>query len=390
MSQIIILGAGFGGIATAYELRALLSGEHGITLIDRGDSFVMGLRKLWALAGVDSLERGQRPLAELGRHGINLVKAEVQAIDAANRIVETSSGSFQADHLVIALGAESRPDLVEGLAEHGHNVWKASEVGAAARALADLRRGRLLILIAGAPYPCPPAPYECAMLVDEFLRERGRRPDVEISIATIQPLLMPNAGRVGSDWVAGQLSSRDIGFEVGKKVARIEPDRVVYEDGEDHFEMLIGIPPHRPPAVVAGSGLVSESGWMAVDAATLETQFPGVYAVGDVTLIRLSNGLPLPKAGVIAELEGTRVARAIAASVLGKAAAPGFDGKGFCFMELGKGRAAIVDGDFYATPEPRVVIGGPSQHNADLKRAFESERLKRWFGAEANAENPVG
>jgi sulfide:quinone oxidoreductase len=380
MSQTTILGAGFGGIAAAYELRRELGPEHEITLIDRSDSFVMGLRKLWALVGIDSLDRGRRPLAELSGPGIKLVRADILGIDAARREVRTSSGTFEADNLVIALGAESRPDLVEGLAEHGHNVWKASEVAAAARALDSLRRGRLLVLIAGAPYPCPPAPYECAMLVDEFLRERGRRSAVEVSIATVQPLLLPNAGKEGSDWLAGQLERRDISFNSGKKISRVESDRVVYEDGEDAFDMLIAVPPHRPPPVIGSSGLTGSSGWMSVDAGTLETEFPDVYAVGDVNLIRLANGLPLPKAGVIAELEGTRVARAIAAKTLGEGRAAPFDGKGFCFIELGKGSASAVEGDFYASPEPRVAIAEPSGTIAARKRTFESERLARWFG----------
>jgi sulfide:quinone oxidoreductase len=380
MAETVILGGGFGGIAAAYELRSLLGPEHRISLIARDSSFMMGLRKLWALVGAETLEAGTRPLERLGRRGIDVVSAEITAIDAAARVVRTSAGDFSADHLVIALGAESRPDLVPGLAEYGHNVWKASGVPAAGRALSELTAGRILILIAGAPYPCPPAPYECAMLVEEYVRESGRRSAVEIGVSTIQPLLMPNAGRAGSDWVAGQLSERGIGFQTGKRITRVEANRVVYDESEDRFDLLIGVPPHRPPAVISESGLASESGWMAVDAGSLETQFEGVFAIGDVTLIRLANGLPLPKAGVIAEMEGTRVARAIAARILGRDGVPVFDGEGTCFVEMGKHEAALVEGRFYAQPEPDVRIAGPSQANAELKRTFESERLARWFG----------
>jgi sulfide:quinone oxidoreductase len=380
MSRTVILGAGFGGIATAHELRSLLGAEHEIDLIDRSSSFLMGLRKLWALAGISPLEDGQRSLSDLERLGINVVQAEVEAIDVQERRVQTSRGDFEADQLVVALGAETRPDLVEGLAEHGHNVWKASEVPAAASALQALSRGRLVILIAGAPYPCPPAPYECSMLVDEYLREQGRREAVEIAVSTVQPLLLPNAGREGSDWIAGQLAGRDISFRTGRKLLRVEAGCVVYEDGEDPFDLLLAVPPHRPPPVILKSGLAGESGWVSVDAGTLQTDFPGVYALGDVTLIRLANGLPLPKAGVIAELEGTRAARAIASAISGGESVPPFDGKGFCFMELGRTAAALVEGDFYARPEPRVVIANPSQGVAEQKRVFESERLLRWFG----------
>jgi sulfide:quinone oxidoreductase len=131
---------------------------------------------------------------------------------------------------------------------------------------------------------------------------------------------------------------------------------------------------------VASTRLVGDAGWIQVDPGTLATRFPGVYAVGDVTQIPLANGLPLPKAGVIAELEGLRVAAAIAAEETGAAEPPPFDGHGRCFVELGTGEASLVDGDFYAEPEPRVVLAEPSAANADEKRRFEAERLERWFG----------
>ena len=77
------------------------------------------------------------------------------------------------------------------------------------------------------------------------------------------------------------------------------------------------------------------AGW-SVDPGTLATAYPGVFAVGDVTQIKLANGLPLPKAGIIAELEGTRVGAAIAADVRGESAPAPFDGRGHCFLELGR------------------------------------------------------
>lgn len=380
MTQVTILGAGFGGIATTVELRGLLSPEDSITLIDRSDSFMMGLRKLWGLVGIDSFDAGARRLTDLTRLGIEFVQADVEKIDAAGRQIQTSRGQYGGDYVVVALGAESRPDLVEGLAEYGHNVWKASEVPAAAEKLQALSSGRILILVAGAPYPCPPAPYECAMLIDEHLREQGKREAIEVAVTTIQPMLMPNAGREGSDWIAGQLAARDISFQTGKRITRVTEGSVVFEDGTQDFDMLIAVPPHRPPRVIAESGLTGESGWVTVNAGTLETDVAGVYALGDATQIRLANGLPLPKAGVIAELEGLRVARAIASQVRGEAPAADFDGHGFCFIELGAEHVARVEGDFYAQPEPRVDIVLPSDGGVHPKRVFEAERLEKWFG----------
>jgi sulfide:quinone oxidoreductase len=256
-------------------------------------------------------------------------------------------------------------------------------VRAARRALAALDGGRVAVVIAGAPYPCPPAPFECALLVDEWLRAHGLRERTEVVVCTFQPMLLPNAGREGSEWLAARLDERGIEHHVARQVVRFEPGGVVFTDGELEADLMLGVAPHKPPAVTAEAGLLAESGWVGVDPHTLATRDQGVYAVGDVTLIKLANGLPLPKAGVIAEAEGKCVAAAIAATLDGQHAADGFDGCGACFIEFGAGQAALVEGEFYAKPEPQVVLRGPAPEHARAKRRFESERLGAWFGTTA-------
>lgn len=381
MDSTLVVGGGFGGITVATELRQQLGDRHRVTLVDRHERFHMGLRKLWDLVGLGSLEDGSRPRLALERHGLRFLQREIRAIDPGRRRVETNEGSLEADNVVVALGARPRPDLVPGLAEHAHNAWEAAGVPELRAAIERLEHGRVAIVIAGAPYPCPPAPYECAMLLDDHLRQTGRRDDVELSVTTLQPTLLPNAGRAGSDWLAGELAARDVAFAAGRRVSRFEPGRVVFADGELEAEVIIAVPPHRPPRVVEASGLLGDAAWVPVDPATLETAHAGVYAVGDVTGIRLANGLPLPKAGVMAELEGRRVAAAIAARVLGEPPPEGFDGRGFCFMETSKSTAALIQGDFYATPEPQVELAASSPETARRKHEFEAERLARWFGS---------
>ena len=380
-ARTLVLGGGFGGIATAVELRRLLGDDHEIVLVDRKQQFTMGLRKLWELVGHGTIADGSRSRALLASHGVEFVQTEIDAIEPSGRRAKTSDGWLDGDHVVVGLGAVSRPDLVPGLQEHGHDIWGFAGVPAAAEALTAFDGGRLLVLIAGAPYPCPPAPYECALHLHEHLLARGLRERTELAVATLQPMLMPNAGRDGSEWMGRQLAERGISYRLGAKTEHVESGRVVLADGEVPFDLLLAVPPHRPPAVVAGSGLTAGHGWVGVDAGTLATPHPGVYAVGDVTFIPLANGLPFPKAGVMAELQGTRVARAIAAELRGEESPALFDGTGFCPIELGSGSAALVQGHWYAEPEPVVTITGPSASNAADKAAFETEHLERWFGA---------
>ena len=379
--RTLILGGGFGGIATGVELRRLLGPEHAVVLLDRKPAFTMGLRKLWEFVGLGTIADGSRRRSLLARHGIEFVEAEISSIDAAGRAAETSAGKLAGDHLVIALGAVSRPDLIPGLVEHGHDVWTFSGATAAAGALAGFDGGRIVVLVAGAPYPCPPAPYECAVHLDEHLRKRGLRERTDLAVTTLQPMLMPNAGRAGSDWMAEQLAARGITSRLGAKVEYVESGRAVFADGSDQpFDLLIAVPPHRAPDVVPRSGLAAEHGWIAVDPGTLATSHAGTYAVGDVTLIPLANGLPFPKAGVMAELQGLCVARTIAAGLSGQGSPPPFDGRGSCPIELGTQSAARVDGDWYATPDPIVTIDGPSTEHAADKGEFERRHLEHWFG----------
>jgi len=381
MRSTLVLGGGFGGIAVATELKLALGDEHDVTLVDRSERFSMGLRKLWELVGHGTIAEGSRSRDALAAHGIRVVRDDVESIDVDARSAGVGGELLSADYLVLALGAVPRPDLVTGLPEHGHDMWSTAGVPGAARALAALDGGRVLMLISGAPYPCPPAPYECVMHVHDHLLARGLRDRIELSVATVQPLLMPNAGVEGSAWMAERLDERDISYRTGVTIDRVDAGKVVVDDGELPFDLLLAVPPHRAPAVVVESGLTGESGWVPVDRATLRTAHENVFAVGDVTGIKLSNGLPLPKAGVIAELEGIRVASAIAADARGAADSGPFTGEASCYVELGTEIAARMDVKFFTEPAPEIAFVEPSGERAAEKRQFESERLSRWFGS---------
>lgn len=382
MTRTVILGAGFGGLTVATELRSRLGDGHDIVLVDREEHFLVGARKLWALVGLGDLAEGRRRREVLNDQAIRFLRRGVRAIDPAGRRVEMDGETLEGDALVVALGAELRPDLVPGMVEHAHNLYDAEAIPDLAAILQRFDGGRIALVIAGAPYKCPPAPYECAMLLDEHLRRRGLRERTEITVTTLQPILMPNAGLEGSAWLSEQLTSRGIEHHAGRAVQSVGEGHVVYADGTSlEADVILGVPPHRAPTVVAESGLAGEGGWIAVDPATLETGREHVFAVGDVTQIRLGNGLPLPKAGIFAELEGRRVAAAIAAHLRGREAPPPFDGRGYCFIELGSSVATLVEGDFFARPEPQVFVRGVAARHSEDKRRFETERLRRWFGA---------
>ena len=285
---------------------------------------------------------------------------------------------LSADALVIALGAELVPDAVPGFGQYAYNVYDPQDIPRAAQALREFQGGKLLIGVFGVPYKCPPAPYEMALLIRESLESRGVKAEVEVF--TPQPVSMPLLGQVGCDIIEGRLADNGITFLPNRKASAVEAGEVVFPNERRRFDLLFGIPPHRPPAVVREAGLVGESGWVSVNSRTLETQFPGVYAIGDVVQIMMANGKPLPKAGVFAEAMGETVADRIGANFAGKEPEAEFKGEGGCYLEVGSGQAMMVRGHFLAVPEPEIALTDASDQNLEDKRAFETQRLQSWFG----------
>ena len=375
--RVLILGGGFGGIATAVALRAHLDPGDEIVLVERRPTFVMGLRKNWAVLEPNALTEGERPLALLADRGIRLVTGTVGAIQPAERAAEVDGTRWDADALVVALGAERDPDRVPGFRERAIDVYDLTQGDRARAAVQAFTGGRLVIGIFGAPYPCPPAPFELAMLIDERLLTRGIRDAIEVFSPL--PLSLPILGQAGCGSFESRLEGAGIDFLREHQATAVDDGAVVFGETRRPFDVLLGVPPHRAPTVVAASGLTGGGPWIKVDPRTLETGWAGVYAIGDVTSLSLANGQMLPKAGAFAQAQGEVVAARIASSLGGGQPTATFAGDGACFLETGGGMAAMVTGGFLADP-PAVRLTDPSPEHFAAKHAFERERLVAWFG----------
>jgi sulfide:quinone oxidoreductase len=365
-------------VATAHALRRRLPPEDEIVVVERRPYFMLGLRKTWALVGRGTLEEGRRPLQALERFGIRVLPGTITAIDPANRAVEVDGRRWEGDAMVVALGAELAPEAIPGFREHALNVYDPQEIPRAMEAVRAFRGGQVMIGIFGAPYKCPPAPYEMAFLLQDFFEARGVR--ARISVFTPQPMSLPVLGAAGCSVLEGRLAERGIDFLPNHKATAVEAGAVVFGERRRPFDLLLGIPPHRCPEVVVRSGLTDGGAWVRVHPRTLETRFAGVYAIGDITEILLPNGMPLPKAGVFAEAEGEVVAERIAAVFAGREPEASFSGEGFCYLELGRGEAMLVRGRFLVEPAPEIEITEPSPNYLEEKKRFEAERLRTWFG----------
>ena len=375
---VLILGGGVGGVVAARALRRRLPRRHRVMLIDRERHHLFAPSLLWLMVGRRSASSIQRPLQRLSRKGIDVRFGEIEHIEPASRSVIVSGETLPGDFLVLSLGAELAPELVPGLVEAGHNFFTLAGAEAFRDALRSFRQGRLAVLTAAPVYKCPAAPYEAALLVDDWLRKHGLRDAVSMEVFAAEPAPMGVAGPAVSDAVKGLLASRVIPYHAEHQIRSVEPagKRLTFADGvTSEFDLLAYVPPHRAPRVVRESALAGESGWIAVDRHTLETRFPGVFAIGDVVSIPLALGKPLPKAGVFAHGEAEAVARTIASSITGRGKPARFDGHGECFIEVGSGRAGFGAGDFYAEPKPIVKLHPPSRRWHLRKILFEKSWL---------------
>jgi sulfide:quinone oxidoreductase len=375
---VMVLGGGVGGVVAANRLRKRLGSGHRIVLVDREERFAFAASFLWVMTGARRPEQVTRPLARLARKGIEVIRGEVERIDPTNRVVVVGGRELQADHLIVALGAEFAPEAIPGLAHAGETFCTLEGATRLRDRLDDMHKGRIAILTAGPAYKCPAAPYESAMLIDGLLRRRGLRQSVEIELHSAEPGPMGVAGPEVSAAVRGMVEQKGINYRPDHQVVRAEPQRLHFTDGATlDFDLLVYVPALRPPSVLAQSGLVDETGWVRVDRHTLETRFPSVYAIGDVTLIPLAMGKPLPRAGVFAHAEGEVVADNIARIVSGQEPTARFNGQGACFIETGRGKAGYGAGNFYAEPRPQVKVRPPGRIWHLGKALFEKQFLWR-------------
>jgi sulfide:quinone oxidoreductase len=344
-----------------------------VTLVDRNDSFAFGYSKLDMMFRGASLESVSLPYSKVVKPGVTLLNEEIRSIDVASRSVETDSGTLESDVMVIALGADYDLAATPGLAEHGTEFYSFAGARDAAGPVAGFDSGHAVIGVCGAPFKCPPAPSECALMLSDELTRRGVRGDCEITLTMPLGSPVPPSPETSAALMA-EFETRGITFRGGMRPVRLEPGLVVYEDGTElPFDLFLGIPKHRAPEVVIDSG-ITEHGYVPVEPATLKTKFEGVYAVGDVATAEV------PKAGVFAEGAARVVAKQVIAQVTGGDAPPPFDGKASCYIEFGEERIARVDIDFLSGPEKTGEFNAPSQALRQEKSDFGSSRRARWFG----------
>ena len=376
-TRVVVLGAGFGGL----ELTSILSDAFGeaidIVLIDKSEVFVFGFSKLDVMFGHKTAASIRHPYRDIVKPGVRFIQSTVQSIDPVAKRVATGHGTFAADFLVAALGADYDLDATPGLVEGGHEFYSVAGATAVRDVLPRFERGHAVIGVCGKSFKCPPAPSETAFLLHDYLTERGRRADTQISLVMPFGVPVPPSPDT-SRAILSAFAERGITFIKDSVVKRLDPQRrvAVLGDGTElPYDLFLGIPVHRVPQVVVESGLAAHPhDWVPVNKQTLETRFPAVFAVGDV------NGVGTAKAGVFAEGAARVVAAEIVAAIRGDASPDSYKGRGICYVEFGHNQVGKVEVDFLSGPKPVGTFEAPSAALVAEKAEFGSSRLERWFG----------
>ena len=372
--RVLVLGAGFGGLELSSTLSERLGERAEVTLIDRADAFTFGFAKLDVMFGHADAEQVKLPYERVLKPGVRLLEETVTAIDPQARRVTTDRGTHEGDALVIALGAGYDFDATPGLAEHGDEFYSVPGAERLAPKIAGFQGGDVVIGVCGAPFKCPPAPSECALLMHDHLVAHGLRERSTITFAIPLGRPVPPSPET-SDALEAAFAERDIRLLTGRRLASVTADGAlaVLDDGTElPCDLLMAVPKHRAAQVLIDSGM-TEDGYVPVDFSSLRTRHEGVYALGDVATAGV------PKAGVFAEGAAKVVAEALIAELEG-GEAPRHLGRGTCYIEFGAGRIGSVDIDFLSGPEKTGVFNPPSEQQRKLKEQFGATRRARWFG----------
>ena len=223
-TRVVVLGAGFGGLELSTVLSEALGDDVDVTLIDQNDAFVFGYAKLDVMFGRTPPDAVRLPYADIAKPGVRFRRETVTAIDPEARRVTTDAGVHEADVLVVALGADYDLDATPGLAEGGNEFYSLGGAERLREALPGFSEGRAIVGVCGAPFKCPPAPSECALLLHDHLLARGVRDACQITFVIPFGSPVPPSPDTSRALVAA-FAERDIEFVPGRRVTSLDPDR---------------------------------------------------------------------------------------------------------------------------------------------------------------------
>jgi sulfide dehydrogenase [flavocytochrome c] flavoprotein subunit len=346
-ARVVIVGGGFGGASCALQLRRL-DPAIDITMVDPDERYVTCPMSDTVLVGWRSMQSITVSRAGLARSGVRYIRDSVAAIDAQARQVRlASSKTIVYDRLVVAPGIRFLWDKMEGYGEAASqrmpHAWRAgAQTGLLAAQLHAIDDGGVFaICVPSGLMRCPPAPFERASVVAEYLKQHKPRSKVLIFDANNH---FPKQDVFAAAWrelYPGMVEW--IPATEGGAVERVDASSMtLYTSRGGQRVAVANVIPHQAPGVLAvDAGLASGHGWCPVVANTFEsTLVANVHVIGDACIAGA-----MPKSASAAHSQAVQCARAIAAS-LREQDLPPPEFESVCYSMLGRDRALAIHGRF--------------------------------------------
>lgn len=366
MAHIVIIGAGVGGMPTAYELKAKLGSQHQITVVNTVDYFQFVPSNPWLAVGWSKREKITFPIRPyLEKKGINFVASPVSKIDAEQNTVQLENGQqLNYDYLVITTGPKLSFDEVPGSGPYGghtHSICTVDHAEDTWAAYQEFLKEPGPVIIGAMPgASCFGPAYEFTFIVNKDLRKKKIRNKVPITYVTSEPYI----GHLGLGGVGdskGMLESEyrhnDVKWITNAKVTKVEPGKMfvaehdmqgnLVKEHELPFKFSMMLPAFKGvDPVAAVEGLCNPRGFVLIDEYQRSKKFRNIYAAGVCVAIPPVEVTPIPtgapKTGYMIESMVTAIAHNIAADIAGEVADAKATWNAICLADMGDTGAAFV------------------------------------------------
>ncbi len=354
MRNLVILGAGTAGTVMANHLRKRLSREEwALTVVDRDDEHYYQPGFLFIPFGFLKKKNIVKPKSKFIPKGVEFVMAEIDRISPeTNEVILKDGRKLPYDYLIVATGAEivpsETPGMLDGWRDTIFDFYTPDGAEALAAKLKTFPGGTLVVHVNETPIKCPVAPLEFAFFCDDCLRRHGKRDKVEIVYVT--PLSAAFTKPVASQVLGDLLEKKNIRMVTDFSAERVDAAArklVCYDGREVAFDLLVTVPTNMGSEMIERSGMGNEFRFLPTDPNTLRAKkYPNVFALGDAT------DVPASKAGSVVHFQSEILTENVLRAIEGKPLEPAFDGHANCFVEMGKGKAILIDFNYETEPLP--------------------------------------
>jgi sulfide:quinone oxidoreductase len=378
MAHVVVIGAGLGGLPTAYELRHHLPAEHKVTLISDKPkfTFVPGLIRV-GLNMDPPLEHIQLDLDSLAKkHGLEFICGHITQFDPQERYLIIDGQTIHFDYAALATGASFAYDEAPGLGPHDgytQSVCTPEHALQAQAAWIEFLKDPGPIVVGAMPGAgCFGPAYEFVLMAEWEVRRLGLRDRVKLTYITPEPY----AGHLGvggvknAEKLTGDLMrSRGVDIIDNAAITEVKPDAVVLSDGRHiPFKYSMILPAFRGAKFIRDTpGLGNPRGFVPVLPTYQHPDFPAIYALGVAVKLDQPDKTPvpisMPKSGEMTEVMGVAVAYNIAVE-LGAIPKPYMTPtlEALCFAEFGNTGILYIAAP--VVPDPEV---GKRRHSLALK-----------------------